>query len=201
MPLSTRRATCLQRCKCAVRRFLLSIYFGLLTVISPHLAFADQNASELAPLFETLQNAQAPVAAYAAEQAIWELWMRGPNDEASNRLRLAQTAVQTGNFAHAQELFDALVADFPGFAEAWNQRAILRFILGELRGSLADIDRALELEPRHFGALSGRGECYLRLEDLPQALRAYEAAVAIHPFLDDVQAKIKALRAHYQRGA
>jgi len=164
-------------------------------------AFADQTAPELAELFAKLQNAASPAEAHAAEQAIWRTWMRGPTDDASARLLTARAAVQVGDFQQASKFFDALLKDFPEFAEAWNQRAIMRFLSGDLQGSLDDIASALALEPRHFGAWAGRGECYMGLDDLPAALSAYEAALALHPFLNSVEAKLNALRALYQRGA
>ena len=72
----------------------------------------------------------------------------------------------------------------PDFAEAWNKRATVRFLIGNDAGSRRDIARVMELEPRHFGALSGLGMINMRSGDLQAALQAFEAALRVNPHLD-----------------
>jgi tetratricopeptide (TPR) repeat protein len=88
-----------------------------------------------------------------------------------------------GDGRTARAAFDLLVMREPGFAEAWNKRATLRYLLGDDEGSIADIRHTLVLEPRHFGALSGLALIYARQERPAQALQSLEAALQIHPFL------------------
>jgi tetratricopeptide (TPR) repeat protein len=90
--------------------------------------------------------------------------------------------------------FDELVRLAPDFAEGWNKRATLHYLMGNLSASLADIDRTLKLEPRHFGALSGRGLVYLALGREEPALAAFDAALAIYPNLQGRDTHIKKLR-------
>ena len=80
---------------------------------------------------------------------------------------------------------DALIEDYPTYAEAWNQRATTYYMMQNFEASLADIDKTLELEPRHFGALSGQSLILLAQGKRDQALKAIIAALAIHPFLSE----------------
>ncbi|MEO0619007.1 MAG: tetratricopeptide repeat protein, partial [Pseudomonadota bacterium] len=76
-----------------------------------------------------------------------------------------------------------LVKAAPDYAEAWNKRATVNYMVGRLDESLSDIERTLELEPRHFGALSGRALVLTDKGDKKGALAAIEQAMRIHPFL------------------
>jgi len=75
----------------------------------------------------------------------------------------------------------------PGFAEAWNRRATVLFMIGHHNRSIADIERVLVLEPRHYGALAGLGQILLRLDEPGGALIAFEAALSINPHLDRIR--------------
>lgn len=146
-------------------------------------ALADQRDAELPALFTALGEAPDPQAAYAVEQAIWTRWLEGPAPEADELLERARGAVAEGGLVEAIATLDELTARFPEFAEAWNQRAIVHFLARDFESSLADIERTLALEPRHFGALAGRGQCHFNMERYRDALQAFEAALQIHPWL------------------
>ena len=99
-----------------------------------------------------------------------------------------------GDTRTARAAFDLLVTRAPNFAEAWNKRATLLYLLGDDDGSVADVRRTLVLEPRHFGALSGLGLINARHGRPEAALHSFEAALAIHPFLPGARANVEALR-------
>jgi tetratricopeptide (TPR) repeat protein len=93
----------------------------------------------------------------------------------------------SGNISGSIALLDKLVEDYPTYAEGWNQRATMRYLVNDLEGSLADIDKVLEFEPRHFGALSGRVLIYLAQGKRALALKEMATALTIHPFLNERQ--------------
>jgi tetratricopeptide (TPR) repeat protein len=94
----------------------------------------------------------------------------------------------------ALDRFDQMVKYAPDFAEGWNKRATVYYMRGEYPESVADIERVLELEPRHFGALSGLGMIYEELDRKEQALRAFEAALQANPFLPGAKQQIEILK-------
>lgn len=134
-------------------------------------------------LFETLATSQSQERAKAAEQAIWDLWTTGPDETATLRLRAAMDRRAMGDFRGAAARLDPLIETYPDWAEAWNQRAFARFLAGDFAGSLADIERTLALEPRHFGALAGQAQIYARQGDAERSSAAYAAAVTLNPWI------------------
>ena len=86
-----------------------------------------------------------------------------------------------------------LIGRAPQFAEAYNQRAIVHFRLDQFDRSAADCEAALKLNPQHFGAQAGRGQCFLRLRKHRAALRAFKVALRINPRLEGVAEAVKTL--------
>lgn len=145
----------------------------------------DPRAEERAALFAALRSAPKELKAREIEDRIWRFWMIGPNEAATETLSRAVQEMRYGDYESAEAVLDRLVGSDPDFAEAWNQRALLRFLTEDYAGSLLDIEKVLALEPKHFGALSGRGLILSRIGDRDGALAAIEAALAIHPFLKE----------------
>jgi len=98
-------------------------------------------------------------------------------------VRPAAGATRGGHLPQALSLLSAIVTDYPDYSEGWNQRATLYYMLGDYDSSLADIARTLALEPRHFGALSGRAMIELKQGNRAAALKDMIAALAIDPYL------------------
>jgi tetratricopeptide (TPR) repeat protein len=124
------------------------------------------------------------------EEAMWMLWFRGDSEANAQEL---QRLTRVRDRQKALAGLDQLIARAPKFAEAYNQRAILYFRLRQFERSIADCEKVLELNPHHFGALSGMGQCYLQLNRTRAALKAYRHALRIHPHLDGIADTIRAL--------
>jgi tetratricopeptide (TPR) repeat protein len=125
-----------------------------------------------------------------AAAALWRVWSRGDNTAQAEDL---YRAVRLRDPAEAAEALTRLTESHPGFAEAYNQRAIVLFRLGRYECAIRECEAALELNPHHFGALAGMGQCYLRMNQPEDALKAFQAALRIHPRLDGVASTIRAL--------
>ena len=126
-----------------------------------------------------------------ATDTLWELWFRGGTPEQNQEL---QRILRLRDADRMLPALDALIRSAPGFAEAVNQRAIVHFRRGEFRRSISDCRRVMRMNPHHYGAQSGMGQCYLRLNNGRAALDALELALRIHPSLDGIQATIEVIR-------
>lgn len=152
------------------------------------------NTPELDTLFNLLRGADDPRDRAGAEQRIWEIWSGHEDVDAARAMRSATAAFETGDSTAADLELNMMVNRWPNWAEAWNKRATLRFVEQRDSDSLDDIGRTLELEPRHFGALSGFGQICLRARDISSALLAFEQAVVVNPNLDSIRQAAVVLR-------
>jgi tetratricopeptide (TPR) repeat protein len=142
---------------------------------------ADQNNERLNVLFEELGSSPGIRLSAAIEEQIWTIWSQGPTEDSTRQLRRGVRAMQRGELESALSLFDGLINEQPEFAEAWNKRATLHYIRGDITQSMADIEQTLTLEPRHFGALAGLGSIFTRLQQPSAAIRAFEQVLNIYP--------------------
>ena len=150
---------------------------------------AELRADQLDVLFAELR--KPGVQSDAVEEKIWALWSASDSPTAEVLLNQATLAINDGAPAEALSILDRLIGANPDFAEAWNKRATLYFMMKKDDLALADIGHVLDLEPRHFGALAGKGMILQRQKKFGAAREAYEEALAVNPTLEDVQAAIK----------
>lgn len=155
---------------------------------------ADQTDAWLDGLFQRLKATTEEAEADDLETRIWQIWISADEGESARLMREGILAMSRRAYTDALVHFDALVERAPAFAEAWNKRATVHYLVGDYTASVADIARTLELEPRHFGALSGLGLIYDAIERPAAALRSFEAALAINPHLDSTKERIEQLR-------
>ena len=144
-------------------------------------------------LFASLHKTSDEQAAKGVEEKIWELWSRFDSPTAEVLLGQAVVAMGASENAASLEILDRIVASYPTYAEAWNKRATLHFALGNYEASLRDIDKVLDLEPRHFGALAGRGMIYQTQENWTAALNAYREALSMNPSMTGVKNAVQEL--------
>ena len=155
----------------------------LLAVVTPAAAGDFVNTAALDTLFAELVKAPDAAAAEAITQTIWAYWTNPTEPTLAADMTRALAAETRRDYIAALALLDRIVVDYPGYAEGWNRRATIYFEVHRYADSLADIEKVLALEPRHFGALSGRVMIELTLGDRPAALKDMVAALAIHPYL------------------
>ena len=128
-----------------------------------------------------------------AETALWTLWFRASDETHTAELQMI-SALIPHDPKRAVARATALIAQAPEFAEAYNQRAISYWRLGMWDASINDCQQVLSLNPQHFGAASGLGQCYLEKQDGLRALQAFEKALAINPNLNDISKLVKEMR-------
>ena len=131
---------------------------------------------------------------YEIERDIIEMWTHSGSDAMDLLLQRGQIAMAGQNYSKAIEHLSALIDHAPDFAEGWNARATVYYLMDEYALSIADIRQTLILNPRHFGALSGLGLILAEIGNPEAAFKAYKMAQEIHPFLENVNEALIALR-------
>ncbi|MET1028501.1 MAG: tetratricopeptide repeat protein [Dongiaceae bacterium] len=144
-------------------------------------AYADQRDARLPKLFDALQRAQSAEEAVSLEAVIWNIWAETGKSDLDQLLQAGSLAMTQDDYDTALKDFDKLTKRAPAFAEGWNKRATVNYLMGNYQASLADIDRTLALEPRHFGALAGLGMVNLELDRDEAALDAFQRVLKIDP--------------------
>ena len=128
-----------------------------------------------------------------AEHSLWQIWSRSGNAEIDRLYAVGVHQMEEGELADAIATFTRIIERRPGFAEAWNKRATLYFLVGELRKSLADCDEVMKRNPYHFGALAGYSQIYIRLEYYDRALDYARRALEVNPNMDGVRRSLMML--------
>ncbi len=135
-----------------------------------------------------------PLVRQLAERAMWEVWSRS-GDAAVDRLLAAgveQMSAREGELA--AQTFTEVIRRRPDFAEGWNKRATVYYLMGEYQKSLADCDEVMKRNPYHFGALSGYGMIYLQLDQPAKALDYFQRALQVNPNLESIHQTVEMLK-------
>lgn len=134
-------------------------------------------------LFETLKNSKSEQQAKFAAAQIWVLWYKSGDVDIDVLMRQARHNLEVGHHGEAIKLVDQALKRAPKYSEAWNLRATILFYMGRHDEAVADIERTLALEPRHFGALSGLTMINMKRRNWSGAAKALRAGLSIHPFM------------------
>lgn len=145
---------------------------------------------KLDTLFLDLRKAKSQAVAENLASRIWQEWFDSGSASINLMMQWSQEAIEKQNFPVALDFLDQVVVLQPKYAEGWNRRATLHFMMNNYSKSMADIEKTLELEPRHFGALSGMGQIFLALDRKELAMRAFERALVVYPMMRDVQKQV-----------
>jgi len=94
----------------------------------------------------------------------------------------------------AYEIFSQIILVDPNWSEAWNKRATVLYLLGRYQQSQRDIDVVLNLEKRHFGALSGQGLVQIELKNYEKAINSYKEVQKIYPSMQAPKVMIPRLK-------
>jgi tetratricopeptide (TPR) repeat protein len=138
------------------------------------------------------ENADSP-AGERIEQEILRRFARSGSPTADLLMSWAEDAMGKKNYPLALDVLDQVIVVKPDFAEAWNRRATVHFLMDDYGDSLSDIGQTLALEPRHFGALAGFGTILQAMDRNEEAIRVYKRALELDPRLDKVRESLEAL--------
>ena len=156
---------------------------------------ADDNKKEIDKLFIQLKNALNFENSKKIEDKIWDLWTTHPSKDSLTKLLAdGSSAMMENNLDTALNKFTEVIKLDPGWAEAWNKRATVLYLMGKYDLSQADIDKVLIIEKRHFGALAGQGLVQTALKNYQKAMDSYIEAHKVHPFMKSPLIMIEKLK-------
>ena len=145
-------------------------------------ALADDTYEDL---LAELAQSQSAADAQRLSQEIWQVWLTAPDEAAQEVLDAAMTRREAYDFRGAIEILNRLITHYPDYAEGWNQRATMYYLVGDFEASLKDVDETLAREPRHFGALAGKSVILFNQGKVGLAQIAVRDALQYHPFLNE----------------
>jgi tetratricopeptide (TPR) repeat protein len=148
---------------------------------APDSAQSAGKSPSIDSLFDELRTETTRSGGMRIAQQIWAQWNKSGSATVDLLMGWAGEAMQAEKNILAEDLLTQVIVIAPGYAEAWNRRATLYFSTGKISESIADIERVLEIEPRHFGALSGLGIILQRTSQERKALDVWKRVLAIYP--------------------
>jgi len=164
------------------------LFFSTTTLI------ANERNLELDKLFIDLKK-NDPTLSKNIELKIWDLWSTHPTDDKlTSILNEGSRLMQDKDLFRAISVFTEVIEMDPTWAEAWNKRATVYYMIGEFEKSQNDIDKVLNLEKRHFGALAGQGLVNIQLKNYEKAILSYQMAEKIYPSMRSPKIMIKQIQ-------
>ena len=174
----------------------LSLYVFLVLMLCGNIiADSKDKDIELNQLFEQLKKSDDISIALDIEMKIWSIWSKHPTQEKlTQSLSKGSELMAEGELESAYTIFSTIIDSAPNWAEGWNKRATVLYLMGRYYDSLNDIDEVLKLESRHFGALSGQGLVQIKLGNYEKAIKSYQAVQKIYPSIRAAKVMIPQLR-------
>lgn len=150
-------------------------------------------SADLPALFRMLKDPDDLVRALT-ENSIWQVWSRSGDPKVDALFAVGIEQMNQGQGQAAITTFSEIIRLKPEFAEGWNKRATIYFLIGDYDKSLKDCDEVIKRNPQHWGALSGYGQIYVQLDKPEQALVYFQRALAVNPNLQQVESMIRELK-------
>ena len=178
------------------------ILFIFLFFIFSSSLFANDNKKEFDKLFIQLKSALNFENSKKIEDKIWNLWTTHPSQDRLTKLLSKGSLFMSENkLEEAYEIFTKVIDKDPNWAEAWNKRATVLYLMGRYELSQSDINKVLQIEKRHFGALTGQGLVQIALKNYEKEIDSYIEAHKIHPYMKSPMIMIQKLQNELQKQA
>ena len=139
-----------------------------------------------------------PTVRLYANASIWQIWGRSGDRAIDALYARGVQQMEMSELEPAVATFSEIIRRKPAFAEAWNKRATIHFLLGDYDASMKDCDEVLQRNPNHFGALSGYGQIQLNQGNPEQAIVYFERALKVNPNIGGVAVTLQLLRRQLQ---
>jgi tetratricopeptide (TPR) repeat protein len=153
----------------------------------------ETREARLDTLFSQLKRERNEKAAERIAGQIWQVWFESGSASIDLMMQWAQQAMEKQKYDVALDFLDEVITLSPKYAEGWNRRATVHFMMSNYGKSMSDIDHTLALEPRHFGALSGMAQILKSAGKKEMALKAYQRVLEIYPMMRSAQGEVATL--------
>ncbi|MBX3583925.1 MAG: hypothetical protein KF810_18715 [Rhizobiaceae bacterium] len=153
----------------------------------------DRQKTRVDELFAQLKRERNEKAAERIAGRIWEEWSRSGSASIDLMMGWSKNAIDSRKFDVALDFLDQVVTMRPDYAEGWNRRATVHFLMHNYAKSMSDINHTLQIEPRHFGALSGMGQIMKTSGSNELALEAWQRVLDIYPMMRSAQDEVATL--------
>ena len=142
---------------------------------------ADQTDVRLEDLFEILSKTESDIQINKVTSSIWDIWHETNDPSIEADFYRGLESMRTGDLLMDVAFFTRSINKNPNFAEGWNIRATVYYMLGKFDASMMDIHETLKLEPRHFGAMDGMGLIFIHFQQFDKAIGIYDQMLEIFP--------------------
>ena len=160
----------------------MKVFILFLFIFSFFSSVQSSQKNILNNLFDQLGAVNNTQTAESLEKKIWSVWNKHPNNiKLTEKLEFGTELMQYGDYNYALKVFNNILESDPKWSEAWNKRATVYFLMSQFTDSLNDIDKVLNIEPRHFGALSGQARIFIKLQEYEKAIKSIESALKFYP--------------------
>ena len=160
----------------------MKVFILFLFISSFFLSVQSSQKNILNNLFNQIEKVNNSKSASLLEEKIWSIWNKHPtNNKLTDKLEFGTELMQYGDYNYALIVFDNIILSDPKWSEAWNKRATVYFLMNQFTNSLDDIEKVLNIEPRHFGALSGQARIFIKLQKYEKAIKSLERALEFYP--------------------
>ena len=166
-------------------RMLLPLVFSATAAFADGCPTAPDHEAALDALYEQVQSAPNEMMARGPARQMWQYWLDAPDEPSQTMLDEGMRATRVGDYLRAIDRFNRLVSYCPFYAEGYNQRALVNYLRGDYRAVLPDLDQALEFNPRHTGALTGKALTLIAMGREEEAQPILREAVALNPWLGE----------------
>jgi len=147
-------------------------------------AVPDMSA-QVDPLMEELRESENDAAARAVMNELWKIWTSAPDERAQGYLDQGMRLRAEYDLLGAWEAFNMLIAYCPDYAEGYNQRAYVAFLREDYASAIEDVEKALERNPVHVGALAGKAVSQIELDGPEAGQEALREALKLDPWLPE----------------
>ena len=152
---------------------------------------SDQSDTRLPNLFQELYDSTNDSQINKITRKIWNIWHETNDIKIEADFYRGMESMRTRDFIMSIAFFTRVIEEKPNFAEAWNKRATVYYMMGDFDKSMYDINETLKLEPRHFGAMDGMGLIFMHLQQYEKAIKIYEQMLEIFPNNQTIKNKKK----------